>query len=94
MGLVSDQLWEVEMNDVKLNTVFPGSWLSKRRGRVHPSMSTIRIDQEVAQTISEIAAGVFADVVNEANTFESALSAIYLTGFLHAAELSKDIAHD
>ena len=52
-------------------------------------MSTLRVDQEVAQTISETAVGVFADMVNEANTFEAALSAVYLTGFQHAAELSK-----
>ncbi|KRG69151.1 hypothetical protein [Pseudoxanthomonas dokdonensis] len=59
----------------------------ERLHRIH-GMDRMIMTEEQREVIEDLSLSIFTDMVNTGQTFQAALSAIYLSGLQHAAKAS------
>jgi hypothetical protein len=62
------------------------------RGKRRPpyGFSSAPASIEQLETLERIAVETFASMVNNGNTFQAALAAVYVSGMMHSLEASRD----
>ena len=54
--------------------------------RPPPNMTAMRLPPDLHEAMTEIALGIFTDVVNQGRAFQDAILAVYLSGVNHGVE--------
>lgn len=76
--------------ELTLNTAVPGSILNTNIRRKPTDFNGIKLTDDQRELVSRLAVSTFTAMANNGHTFESCLSAIYLTGFENGQAVAKE----